>query len=64
MTIDTAAQWADAFVVRLAEAWPNLSLGTLRRVAQEMQHIPDLRDLPGDRAAAQWLQRSHHERCS
>ncbi len=57
--IDTAAQWTDAFVLRLRETWPNLSLGTLRSVAHEMRRDPELGELPGAHAAVLWLARSH-----
>jgi hypothetical protein len=57
--IDTAAQWTDAFVLRLRETWPNLSLGTLRSVAHEMRRDPELGELPGAHAAVRWLDRSH-----
>ncbi len=63
-TIDTAGQWTDAFVVRLRQAWPNLSIGTLRSVAHEVQRVPELRELPGDHAAVEWLERSHPRRAS
>lgn len=57
--IDTAAQWTDAFVLRLRETWPNLSTGTLRSVAHEMRRDPELGELPGAHAAVRWLSRSH-----